>query len=238
MSVFLFSILSVFAWSSQPIALSENGTPLVVQSGDPYNNGYTEQRFNEVLNHLLKIYKPIIQAQGGIFKIKRDWGDGAVNMWAERHGNDFWLEVPGGMARYHLITEEGFISSLCHELGHLLGGEPKSGMISYEGQSDYFAGQTCIALVLKDLAPVKTSDPDLEVENICQQDLLCERVLKGAKSLTSYYAELERAPAPQLSTPSTQVVDKTLTSHPPAQCRLDTFFAGYQNRPRPACWYR
>ena len=231
----MMGLLMMFLGS---LVLASQPTPLMNQPRDRYDNGYTEDRYHEVLDHLIKVYEPIIQAQGGVFIIDRDWSDGAVNMWAERIGNEFILEVPGGMARYHLISEEGFISSLCHELGHLLGGPPGGLYISYEGQSDYYAGQSCIAKVLGGFSPQKTLPLDLEVAEICQGDQLCSRSLQGMKSLTSYYAELEGVGFPQFKTPSTVEVSKTLTAHPPAQCRLDTFLAGYQNRPRPRCWYK
>lgn len=215
-----------------------NQPPLYSFLGNPYDNGYQEERFDQVLDHFLEVFSPVVAEHGGSFHIARDWSDGAVNMWAERLGKEFWLEVPGGMARYHLITEEAFILSLCHELGHLLGGPPDNRGISFEGQSDYYASQTCMSQFLKNFPAQKPLSSDAEVFQVCQSDLLCFRILQGAKSLTSLYAELERCPAPQLFTPSSQVVSKTLTKHPPAQCRLDTFYAGFENRPRPSCWYK
>lgn len=214
-----------------------------VELDDKYNNGYTEARYESVLDQVIELYSPVIVALGGSFHILRDWSDGAVNMWAFKLGSEYWLEIPGGMSRYNLISEEGFLMSICHELGHLLGGAPfkGNGDISLEGQSDHFAGRDCIDFVLENIEPFKEIKLDPEVVGFCA-DLVgrkdCERSVSGALSLTSYYAELEKVPAPKISTPSKVVVGETLRTHPPAQCRLDSFLAGYLGIKRPACWFK
>lgn len=225
--LFIFFMSLGFASQPDPI-FSEN----------KYDNGYTEERYDFVLDTLEDVYGKIIEAKGGEFFIARDWTDGAVNMWAERLGNEYWLEVPGGMARYGLIIEEAFILSLCHELGHLLGGEPHNHEISFEGQADYYSTFTCMELVLPHMNQEKALVYDLEVKNVCNEGELCLRTLQGAKSLSSYYAEIEGSGFPQLTTPSSEVAAQTLKAHPKAQCRLDTFFAGFEKRPRPVCWYK
>ena len=208
-----------------------------------YDNGYTEARYDEILQILRGVYGPIIEARGGEFHLLTDWTDGAVNMWAFRIGDEYWLELPGGMARYGLINEEAFLTSICHELGHLLGGPPYRSEISLEGQSDYYATLECVEKLLPAVVPIKNLPEDLEVSEACvannfPDQELCQRALQGAKSLTSYYAELEKVPFPQISTPSSVVVAQTLTVHPPAQCRLDTFVAGLFKWQRPACWFK
>lgn len=208
-----------------------------------FDNGYPEEKYNLVIESFKNIYGPIIEERGGQLMILDDWTDGAVNMWAFRWGHEYWLEIPGGMSRYHLINEEAFILSICHELGHLLGGSPQRGDISLEGQSDYYAGSQCIEKMLTAIEPIKELQLEPDVEKACE-DLqaskleLCRRSLKGGLSLTSYYAELESSPFPKLSTPSENVVEETLTTHPPSQCRLDTVYAGYKEKSRPPCWYK
>ena len=208
-----------------------------------FDNGFQKERYEILIKKLHEVYDPIIKAEGGVFQTLTDWTDGAVNMWAFRLGNEYWLEIPGGMARYHLINEEAFLTSLCHELGHLLGGEPKKGNISLEGQSDYFATYDCIDQLLSEIDQEKLLMEESEINSICIMEQkgdveFCQRAMAGAKSLTSYYAELEKVSFPQLSTPSAVKVSSTLTRHPPAQCRLDTLKAGYFGEPRPRCWFK
>ena len=229
----LFSLLfSILNYSNAPVHTS---APLnyVRASENKYDNGYSEDRYNEVLELIKTIYSPLIQDRNGSFHIMSDWSDGAVNMWAWKWGSEYWLEIPGGMARYHLINEEAFVLSICHELGHLLGGAPGKDPISYEGQSDYFASLKCMKRVMPQLKPLVKLQSSPEVKEACE-DLshvktgVCERTLEGALSLSSYYAELEKALKPSLLTPSLSIVSTTMNAHPPAQCRLDTFYAGIE----------
>ncbi len=198
----------------------------------PIYNDYSEERYDHVLDRFIEIMQPAVGARGGELKILRDWSDGAVNAWAWREGREYWLEVPGGAAKYYLINEEAFLATLCHELGHLMGGAPKSLQISYEGQSDYYSAAKCLRIVLPQIEPVKKLDPSDETKRACAKwknesdRSTCERSLSGALSLTSYYAQLEKTSAPLISTPSQERVTKTLQAHPKAQCRLDTYVAG------------
>lgn len=221
------------------------------QAENPYDNGYSEERYHQVLDTVLATFGPAIAERGGSLEIWRDWSDGAVNAWAERWGERYILEVPGGMARYYLITEEGFLTTICHELGHLIGGSPHSRTISYEGQADYYSTMKCMEGLLTALDYPDTRAAELPA---CKGSF-CEARLMGAKSLSSYYASLARTPAPALETPSRARPAQTLRSHPEAQCRFDTMVAGllcgnrndfsYDNAhdgacpdvPRPRCWW-
>ncbi len=221
---------------------AQAGVDFLARDSDKYNNGFPEKKYHIILDRFEEHYGPIINDLGGSFVIWRDWSDGAVNMWAEKWGDQYILEVPGGMARYSLIIEDAFVLSICHELGHLLGGEPAQGEISVEGQSDYFATSQCLPKMLKLIEPLVVVPADADVESVCQQTQvqeksLCLRALQGAKSLTAYYAELANQKAPQLCESSSEVVSETQLDHPEPQCRLDTFKAGLLALPRPYCWF-
>lgn len=217
---------------------------------NPYDNGYPEAQYHHVLNTFQKIYNHKASMRGGSFHILRDWTDGAVNAWAWRMGDEHWIEVPGGMSRYHLINEEGFIATLCHEAGHLFGGAPHRSDISLEGQADYYSTMKCMEEVFEELGYQESENP-LECEG-----KFCSFRLKGALSLTSYYAELAKVKRPSLSSPDTTVTRQTLRTHPKPQCRFDTMVSGIRcsNREdfsysdfnqgtcenkgaRPLCWF-
>ncbi len=187
-----------------------------------FNNGYPKERYHEVLNKFISEFTPDIESRQGTFHILRDWSDGAVNAWAWRIGDEYWIEAPGGLSRYHLINEEGFITTLCHELGHLLGGKPMRNDISFEGQADYYSTSGCLERML-----VRLKKPHEFRDQI-----------KGPKSLTSYYAELAKVPAPRLDTPDQNIVSQTLRSHPTPQCRFDTMIAALEENSRPRCWFK
>ena len=219
---------------------SSVGPDYIILKDDKFNNGFPESHYDKIIKRVKNVYEPIIVDEGGELKILSDWTDGAVNMWAERYGNTYILEIPGGMVRYYLINEVAFVISICHELGHLLGGDPKSGQISYEGQSDYFANLECSRIILEDMALYKPIEIDTEVIDYCsdKEDDYCEFLLQGSKSLSSLYAEIAGASFPQISNFDNTEVSKTLVSHPSAQCRLDTFVASYEQGKRPSCWFK
>jgi hypothetical protein len=232
-------------------SLVDNHITLDFTSENRWDNGYKEERYHHVLDTVYDTFAPKFHDRGGRFVILRDWSDGAVNAWASRQGNRYEIEVPGGMARYSLINEEAFLLTICHELGHLLGGYPHSNEISFEGQSDYYAVMKCMEplLVALDYQQEEADVRDCEGE-------FCQARLRGIQSLTSYYAELARQSPPTLATPSLERPRQTQARHPSAQCRFDTMIASLhcENREdfsyvdaltgscvdagaRPRCWF-
>ena len=208
-----------------------------------WNNGYSEERFIHVLEKLKEVYGPVIRELNGELVLHADWTDGAVNMWAERWGDRYVLEIPGGFARYHLINEEAFLLTICHELGHLLGGPPQRGMISLEGQSDYFSTGECSNKLFEAVLPQTKKDPSSQELEFCKGEggknsNVCLRHTAGMLSVTSWFAEISDLVPPRLDTPDSKQVSKTLETHPMPQCRLDTLVAGYLGQPRPGCWYK
>lgn len=208
-----------------------------------WNNGYGEKRFFYVLEKLNEVYGPVIGDLGGELVLHTDWTDGAVNMWAERWGDRYILEIPGGFARYHLINEEAFLLTICHELGHLLGGPPQTGVISLEGQSDYFSTGECSRKLFEAVLPQTKKQPSPQELEFCKGAVgessdVCHRHTAGMLSVTSWFAEIAGLAPPRLDTPDSSQVSKTLEAHPKPQCRLDTLVAGYLRQSRPKCWYK
>ncbi len=58
------------------------------------------------------------------------------------------VRMYGGLARHPSVNVEAFATVVCHEIGHHLGGAPKTGgwnpWAANEGQSDYFATAKCM----------------------------------------------------------------------------------------------
>ena len=249
--------------------LPENNlrSPTVLEVySDEWNNGYTEDSYHKVLDTFYEVYSPRIEALGSVFIIERDWTDGAVNAFSWKGGNQFGIEIPGGISRYELINEEAFILVICHEMGHILGGAPHNNGTSYEGQSDYFSSLKCMREILP-LIPrtevVVSEDCQKAFANNGEAAQVCQNTFEGALALTSLYARVGGSPFPSSDTPDMRVVAKTSSKHPKAQCRLDTILAGmlcpksideevsdldpslgtcireqYKREARPRCWYK
>ncbi|WPU66417.1 hypothetical protein [Peredibacter starrii] len=165
---------------------------------------------------------------------------------------DHNLYLFGGYGKMVGMTMDGVAMTLCHELGHGIGGAPYKNktdniQASTEGQSDYYAARYCIKRIFKRLpeeVPVKA--PDTYTAK------LCEAKFKKSEDLKLCYRgfqELEveriflRTQGPNdtyYDTPDKTVVKKTdlsPTFYPSPQCRLDTMMAGLLEKERPRCWF-
>ncbi|OGR63916.1 MAG: hypothetical protein A2X31_10745 [Elusimicrobia bacterium GWB2_63_22] len=238
--------------------------------------GIVEAQFNEVLGAIENIYKPIVSAQGKVLEIRRLWTNDTVNASAQQIGNRYVLNMYGGLARHEAITMDGMALVACHELGHHLGGAPKvSSWASNEGQSDYYANMKCLKMVFADEAAAtftRLSVGDEVAEKGCEamysdplDRAVCVRAAMAGKSVAYLFKALRNETVtPRYDTPSPVVVTSMMTTHPPTQCRMDTYLAGslctqpvtaplsptnpavgtctrsagFQAGFRPLCWYK
>lgn len=204
-------------------------------------SGITQQQYLDVIAKANRIFTPIIAAQGGTLNIVDHWSDATVNASATQHGDDWIVNMYGGLARRPEITVDGFTFVLCHELGHHLGGfpfvkgflPPEAKWAASEGQADYFASHVCPALWWNDeaTAEIASTLPEI-VKSQCNdvwkspdQQNLCYRASLAAKSTTDLLAALGGSRT-SFNQHDTSVVSSTYTGHPAAQCRLDTYLAG------------
>lgn len=158
----------------------------------------------------------------------------------------------GGYARIPGMTQDTVIATLCHELGHGIGGEPLKKKkdpepISAEGQSDYFAYRSCLERMFKRVpaaAPVLAVSP--YVERICRtqsataEDLeFCYRGFQTLEVERRLFKQSQNVET-SYETPDTSVVSEvnhSETYYPSAQCRIDTMIAGLLKQERPRCWW-
>jgi hypothetical protein len=153
-------------------------------------------------------------------------------------GTSWIVEMYGALARRSEVTPDGLTLVVCHELGHLFGGYPffPSNRLSFEGQADTFATQVCLkelwrgqhainAERAKELSARELALCATRAQGATERDL-CGRIFRAAISVSKLFAALEKGTAPSLLTPSPKVVSVTSPSHPPAQCRLDTYAQG------------
>ncbi|MBM3383225.1 MAG: hypothetical protein FJY29_12440 [Betaproteobacteria bacterium] len=199
------------------------------------------RQFAEIIARAEKIYTPIVKGHGAKLKINRLWKDDTVNATAVQT-DDLWeVNMYGGLARRPEVTPDGFAMVLCHELGHHLGGyvmarDADMGWASNEGQSDYFATESCAKEIWRadlnenakhreTVLPFAKSLCDTNHAQQPERDL-CYRTSNAGLSLASLLAALRSSETPKFETPSKKVVTQTNDEHPEAQCRLDTYVAG------------
>jgi subtilisin-like proprotein convertase family protein len=200
----------------------------------------TEQEFNSIINNIIDLYRPIVAARGARLVTNNLWTDSTVNASAQQSGTNWIINMYGGLARRAEVTPDGFAMVVCHELGHHLGGFPfygDSDWASSEGQSDYFATQSCAREIWRNqktenarfrqlVGAFEKQKCDAAWSKVEDQDL-CYRTAAAGHSLATLLGALRSSTnLPRFDTPDQRKVNSTYTGHPDAQCRLDTYFSG------------
>src|SRR4051812_21250839 len=87
---------ALFAATSTTVFMPENRLDLQ-DNLFQLSGGITEAEFNAVIDRHVAIYAPIIQAHGGTLSVSRRWTDATVNANASQSGNDWHINMYGGL---------------------------------------------------------------------------------------------------------------------------------------------
>ena len=212
-----------------------------IEVGDKASNNMTKEMFLDAVTRVSSVYEPIVKEKGGKLIMNNRWDDATVNAFAQQNGSNWQVNMYGGLARHPLVTVDGFMMVVCHELGHHIGGAPRKGgwgsvWASNEGQADYFAGLKCMRRVLENddnIAVVADMQIDADAVTKCEsiyksasEVALCQRISMAGKSLAMLLGDLGGNSNVNFTTPDLSVVSRTNDNHPKAQCRLDTYLQG------------
>lgn len=212
------------------------------------NFGASYAEFNEALDRIESIYKPIIASYGAKLVVNRLWENESVNASAQQKKDlfgrmQYHINMYGGLARHEAIDVDGFIMVACHEIGHHIGGAPKkvrSPWASSEGQSDYYASLHCFRKIYSAqeninwyMARGGSSGFSSHLMKKCTENYyeadkiaLCLRTVKAGQALSNLLASGRSSTQPHILTPDAKQVCNNDHSHPQAQCRLDTYYQG------------
>lgn len=163
----------------------------------------------------------------------------------------FW----GGMARIPGMNDEAVALITCHEVGHVIGGEPRFKLplyqiLSSEGQADYYATSVCLKNYFAsepDTLKILNESHDPHMLDLCEkryqsplQRAICLRSLIGIEGMRNLllYMKPEEGSASWDQKAEHQVPDTLYDQYPTNQCRLDTLIAGTLSEERPACWFK
>lgn len=211
---------------------------LHLQDSPQFTANISQEEFESLVDEVTEIYQPYAALHGARIQAAKLWSNSTVNASANQMGSTWMINMYGGLARRPEVTPDGFQLVVCHELGHHFGGFPFRPMTwaANEGQSDYFATQTCARqLWSKDTKKNQESALTVhpEARTACDDSWittadrnLCYRIAEAGLSLSTLLAALGSQAEPDFSTPSDKTVRKTKHAHPEAQCRLDTYLAG------------
>ena len=196
----------------------------------------TEAQFNEIIEGVVAKYRKPADKYKAKIVVNALWTNSTVNASAQQMGNQWIINMYGGLARRSEVTPDGFALVVCHELGHHFAGFAFKGgtWAANEGQSDYFATQSCAKEVWRDQKKINATFRDqvgafekgkCDTAYAGQDERdLCYRSAEAGLSLGTLLSKLRNSEEPKFDTPSDAVVRKTNDDHPDAQCRLDTYF--------------
>ncbi len=216
----------------------------------------TEQEFAKRIQHLEKLFSPYVKAAGKKLEIEYDWNDATKLGKAQEAGKDrntWHIFIGGGLTRAPFNRNLDQVDfTVCHELGHFLGGFPRYihtyrddetfENISSEGQSDYYAAAACIKKIFKvddNRKYLLYDDVPLGVRSLCtlahstnQERGTCIRIIRAAADFVKY--EHKRLKASQNDTllERLRLPVWTWALHPSPYEAPQTIHEGY---PSPRC---
>lgn len=209
-------------------------------------SGMTKEKFISLIDKVVDVVQPIFSKYNAKLTVNKRWDDNATDANSSQWANGNWrVSMYGGLARHKLITDDGLMMVLCHEVGHHIGGAPKKFDVknnipawsSAEGQADYFASLKCFRMVIENddnISIVKSMKIDPVVVQNCNQIYkteaeiaMCQRSAMASYSVSNYIASRTAFPVINFGTPSSKKVGRTEEGHPEEpQCRLDSYFQG------------
>lgn len=209
----------------------------------------SEAQFLSVPKEIVSLFQNEIIESGLTLSINPNWESNTVNAGANRSRKDNTavLNLHGGFARINSMTVDTFAMTICHEVGHLIGGLPKvmpTKKYSSEGQSDYFATKVCLKKYLKNKI-VEVKIPKFH-SNLClghfskKEELnLCYKMMRV--SIDQLTVDNFLAPREAYSDIEKLDLSKTFVTnfndYPKVSCRYTTHIYGALNKERPSCWF-
>ncbi len=206
-------------------------------------DGVSEHDFNFVVKTLTKLYAPKIKEKGNVdLVINADWKDATVNAYAGREAGVWSINLAGGIARAKGMTRDSLALIVCHELGHHLGGAPRTflfeGWPSAEGQADYWASSKCLKnyfnelkneeVILDEQIPEKVVKSCTGVYKKLPDIKICIRTMMASLDFANFLNFLpdSKYPVSLNETDSRQVKGTNTNDYPRPQCRFDTLIQG------------
>lgn len=204
------------------------------------NPGYfclpAEQNQNKEINaanfflvpaRIIGLFNNEISAAGYPVQLDARWESPFFGAGVSLYDNAFRIMILGGMTRVAEMTEDAYAAIVCHEIGHIIAGEPHQTISgaewsSSEGQSDFFAASVCLPRYFNSL---KEKNISARVEKAGFE--MMNSLRKFDSNSADKSLSRTRAPLPA-------VKDTLINKYPSVQCRYENF---RDPSKRAACWY-
>lgn len=197
------------------------------------------------------IYQPVLKSMGLTLEIQTNEDSADYYGGASLEPGVFRISI-GEIIRKDLSGTLAY--TLCHEVGHLLGGEPKkptSTWASTEAQSDFYATSVCLKKIYQQNPNLLQGDTAVhsKVTRVCGQTYantfekrICERIAQDTFLFFTdvwTYINFSGITKPSFQVETSAAAEKG-RNYPSLQCRLEIGFAGAlcngQSCTKPACF--
>lgn len=233
---------------SSSVSFAQDAGYFYLPPGSPNVSGVTEDQYRQLIAEFQSKYiMPVYNTTGKPLVISYDWENPYFAGGSMDKGTYFQVILWGGLVRAPGASLEVLAGILCHEIGHTMGEEPRQTFTgaewsSSEGQSDFFAGRTCIPEFLK-AHPELATKVSTEALSVCEGNQLCARTAQVGLEMVRFFQKYDSQKSAPVSllTPAPASKELLRNVYPSVQCRLDTYTAGAQCqlggtcRP-PVCW--
>lgn len=233
---------------STAISFSQERGYFYLPPGSVEVSTVTEAQYRALLNEFqVKYIMPVFHATGKPLVVQNEWESPYFAAFAQDKEAYFQAALWGGMARAPGASLPVLAGILCHEIGHIIGGEPRQSFSgaewsSSEGQSDFYAAKDCLPQFLS-AHPEWIPVVDPQALQICAGNELCARTAQTGLDMVRFFKQYDSQKSADvfLETPAPAADQLLRNVYPSHQCRLDTYVAGAlcQNGERclpPACW--
>ncbi|WP_374075528.1 hypothetical protein [Bdellovibrio bacteriovorus] len=243
------SLIKSKSSNRQVHAQSENNDYFYLPVGSVNVSSLTMIDYASVIGKFItQNYTRVLQQTGLPLTIPFEWESPYFAAFAKKNSDSMQISIWGGMARAPGATPGALAAVLCHELGHILGGEPLQTIpgadwASAEGQSDFFAASQCLPDLLKKY-PDLITNIDPQVEKLCGENRDCARTMQAGLEmmrLLQKYSYRDYVPV-SLEVSEKPAADLIRNSYPSDQCRMDTYVQGALCQlggscRAPVCWF-
>lgn len=244
---FMFFSFSGPASVEAPKAIPENNVFNPAPADDKDNSkdkmSVTESDFNQMIKIFYRLYASAVKTRAGVpLEIRADWGNSTVNAYATREVDSWVIHLYGGMARAEGMTKDSLALIICHELGHHLGGAPRTFLYdrwpSAEGQADYWASSKCLKKYYAYLAAEAIASHEAIPEKVVascastyknpEEVTVCLKTMLATMDFSNFVNNLPdtRYATSILARDNREVKGTNTNDYPRPQCRIDTLFQG------------
>jgi len=177
---------------------------------------------------IIGLFNQEIAEAGYPLQLEANWESPYFGAGVSLYDNAFHLMILGGTTRLAEFTEDAYAAVVCHEIGHIIAGEPHQTISgaewsSSEGQSDFFAASVCLPRYFKSL----------------NEKNISARIEKAGFDMMNSFRKFDSnsidksLSRTRAALPATK--ETLINKYPSVQCRYEHF---RDPSKRAACWYR